>query len=528
MGIDGLWPILEPVRQTVTLQEYSVQKGFLANINGSRVLHVGIDASTIMAGYTYNSNAHAHIHATADGPLVQMWRLLNQLSRATVDATFVYDGENRPEKKRGRTVIHVEPLYQKKCKQLVEAFGYRNHAAPGEAEAELCEMNQRGVIEAIVTIDSDVFPGGATHVMRINSKKSTDTQLVVDIFDAARIQETLGLSHAGLILIAGLAGNDLHDGLDGCGIETSRQLAQAGFAEGLIQDYQLSKHSSSRFHDRMDRLRLDIANELRTKKKRTEGNRNEKLARHILGQSELIPISVLRHFIEPVSSWSEGNQQPDISRWLPQLHDMDAILTFCKEHMGWKDDYVLKRWHSELYAGVIIRMLSSKYLGYEQATGKITVLILGKHGARQTQIIGPNPPNLANAGPARRLTFSVAGIINAPLEHKDTVMVTVPTPLITDMVNRFVHGRNPKVKASRVNTLKVKASKVRGSKAKASKANAAKARASKKAIRRPQLKKRKNQITEIMDFTEDEDSPRVVPVKDSGEVIELTDSEEDV
>jgi 5'-3' exonuclease len=43
-----------------------------------------------------------------------------------------------------------------------------NHAvqAPGEAEAELAQLNKAGLIDAVVTDDNDALIFGATHVIR--------------------------------------------------------------------------------------------------------------------------------------------------------------------------------------------------------------------------------------------------------------------------------------------------------------------------------------------------------------------------
>lgn len=38
--------------------------------------------------------------------------------------------------------------------------------APGEAEAELSEMNARSIVNAVLTDDSDVFVFGATTIIR--------------------------------------------------------------------------------------------------------------------------------------------------------------------------------------------------------------------------------------------------------------------------------------------------------------------------------------------------------------------------
>ncbi|PBK89498.1 hypothetical protein ARMGADRAFT_1033065 [Armillaria gallica] len=48
---------------------------------------------------------------------------------------------------------------------MVLAFGFNYHNAPGEAEVELAQMNQVGVIDVIMTEDSDVFVFGAKAVL---------------------------------------------------------------------------------------------------------------------------------------------------------------------------------------------------------------------------------------------------------------------------------------------------------------------------------------------------------------------------
>lgn len=44
---------------------------------------------------------------------------------------------------------------------------YGRNQAKGDAEAELAVMNQLGIVDAILTRDSDVFPLGAQCVLKV-------------------------------------------------------------------------------------------------------------------------------------------------------------------------------------------------------------------------------------------------------------------------------------------------------------------------------------------------------------------------
>jgi Holliday junction resolvase YEN1 len=96
--------------------------------------------------------------------------------------------------------------------------------APGEAEAELAWLNAIGVIDAVLTEDSDAFLFGATHVIRArfvatprcltttDSKFSTlsKTNDTVKGYSVEQVEEDPGISllREGMILMALLVGND--------------------------------------------------------------------------------------------------------------------------------------------------------------------------------------------------------------------------------------------------------------------------------------------------------------------------------
>ncbi|KAH7870987.1 PIN domain-like protein, partial [Lentinula edodes] len=89
------------------------------------------------------------------------------LSKAGAHCIFVYDGDGRPLIKRGTRVVARESDYYTHSRKLIKYFGYYSHTAPGEAEAELSDMYKRGIIDIVLSKDSDVFPLGVGSIMKL-------------------------------------------------------------------------------------------------------------------------------------------------------------------------------------------------------------------------------------------------------------------------------------------------------------------------------------------------------------------------
>ncbi|RDB24486.1 hypothetical protein Hypma_008531 [Hypsizygus marmoreus] len=78
-----------------------------------------------------------------------------------VTLVFVLDGPHCPSVKRSCEVKPVPLWIASYLEELVDAFGFFVHQAPGEAEAELAKLNRLGMIDAIITDDSDTLVFGA-------------------------------------------------------------------------------------------------------------------------------------------------------------------------------------------------------------------------------------------------------------------------------------------------------------------------------------------------------------------------------
>ncbi|KAF9071275.1 PIN domain-like protein, partial [Rhodocollybia butyracea] len=289
--------------------------------------------------------------------LTQLFTILCQLSYAPVHCTFVYDGDERPSHKRGTRVITAQPLLYKKSKAAVKAFGFDVVDARGDAEAELAVMNQKGIVDAILTRDGDVFPLGAQCILKVmDSKECTDLKLTVDVYYADVIEEELKLTQGGLILYSLLAGNDVDKGgVDGIGPITALALAQSGLGNSLIADCR--PLNSLQRHRYLTNLKIKLSDEV---KHNTHGRlqvREPACAQKLL-TSDLPSDNALNWFLSPPTSWS-GSDPARTFEITPRVHYLPGIAAFCTTHIGWSPEVTLTRCHEKLWRGVIIRILCS-------------------------------------------------------------------------------------------------------------------------------------------------------------------------
>lgn len=176
MGIPLLWNELYEHAHEVSLKGLHV---FLAKDGKStNKIRLGIDISAWMK------------HAIAGKEFLLLrtifYRLCKLVSLPYLIPVFVFDGFSRPALKRGKKTPfsctasgrNLFGQLETQVKQLVEAFGFVLLQAPGEAEAELSDLNKRGLIDAILSDDSDCFLFGAKTVIRNWGEKLNGTTAI--------------------------------------------------------------------------------------------------------------------------------------------------------------------------------------------------------------------------------------------------------------------------------------------------------------------------------------------------------------
>lgn len=132
------------------------------------------------------TRGRAHAQSGQNPPLRTFIFRTARLKSFPVQVIFAYDGPERPALKRGQKVTMKKTHWMTKPTQrildtfdiqwftvctvhLVLMFVLATDSSPqakGEAEAELAAMNGAGMIDAVMTDDSDVFAFGGRLVLR--------------------------------------------------------------------------------------------------------------------------------------------------------------------------------------------------------------------------------------------------------------------------------------------------------------------------------------------------------------------------
>lgn len=134
------------------------------------------------------------------------------------------------QKKDRRDADEVTQIMVTECQALLGLFGIPYITAPMEAEAQCAELVAMGLVDGIVTDDSDIFLFGGTRVFKnmFNSNK------LVECYLAGDLEKELSLSREQLISIAHLLGSDYTEGIPGIGPVTAIEiLSEFPGREGL-------------------------------------------------------------------------------------------------------------------------------------------------------------------------------------------------------------------------------------------------------------------------------------------------------
>mmetsp|Transcript_9239 Transcript_9239/g.56167 ORF Transcript_9239/g.56167 Transcript_9239/m.56167 type:complete len:552 (-) Transcript_9239:4069-5724(-) len=107
--------------------------------------------------------------------------------------------------------------------QLLAIFGIPYIIAPMEAEAQCAWLNEQGLVDGVVTDDSDVFLFGGQCIYR----HMFEERKYVEEYKSSTVREELGLDREKLIHLALLLGSDYTEGITGVGIVNAIEIVHA-------------------------------------------------------------------------------------------------------------------------------------------------------------------------------------------------------------------------------------------------------------------------------------------------------------
>ncbi|EGG06497.1 uncharacterized protein MELLADRAFT_36164, partial [Melampsora larici-populina 98AG31] len=138
--------------------------------------------------------------------------------RHQVDAEVNKLKDQRVKDRRDADDVNLQ--MSKDIQSMLRLFGIPYVISPMEAEAQCAELLKKGLVDGIITDDSDVFLFGGTRVYKnmFNQNKFVECYLMNDL------EKELGLSRQRLIQLAYLLGSDYTEGLAGVGPVTAMEI----------------------------------------------------------------------------------------------------------------------------------------------------------------------------------------------------------------------------------------------------------------------------------------------------------------
>ena len=208
--------------------------------------------------------------------------------------------------------------------RLLQLFGVPYIEAPAEAEAQCVALEQLGLVNGIVTEDSDAFAFGAKKVY----KNIFEEQKFAEAYMADDAQKEMGLSHDAMVALAMLLGSDYTTGVKGVGIVNAMEVLEEFEVAGDVKEG-LSNFAS--WLDGFDPSDTSLKTTETSTKKGGEQSFHEK---HKSARSRWIAPSnfpadnVIAAYRNPVV---DKSTQP-FSWGKP---DVEGLVHFCAKNIGW-------------------------------------------------------------------------------------------------------------------------------------------------------------------------------------------------
>ncbi|XP_026173760.1 flap endonuclease GEN homolog 1 [Mastacembelus armatus] len=242
MGVQDLWSIVEPVRESVPL--YSLSGKTLA-----------VDLSLWVCEAQH---VQAMMGRVTKPHLRNLFFRVSALTLMGVKLVFVMEGEapklkaetmsKRTEARFGGFRKAAAPrcttntsrgrfrAVLRECAEMLDYLGVPWVTAAGEAEAMCAYLDSQGLVDGCITNDGDAFLYGARTVYRNFNMNSKDPQ--VDCYRTSKVQTELHLCRENLVGLAILLGCDyIPKGIPGVGKEQAIKLIQTLKGQTLLQRF---------------------------------------------------------------------------------------------------------------------------------------------------------------------------------------------------------------------------------------------------------------------------------------------------
>ncbi|PIL35718.1 hypothetical protein GSI_02470 [Ganoderma sinense ZZ0214-1] len=361
MGIEGLWKVVEPAMERVDFTAFLINHVPPSPPNRRGYYRLGVDVS-IWLRQCCAPFQRAHAQAGQNPELRTFYYRLVDLFVRPVAVVFVVDGPGRPTIKRGTRVIPKPHWLTAGAKDLVDAFGFDWIEALGEAEAELASMNAQGVIDGVMSDDSDALVFGARIVIRNLPKKKS--RVKVDTLSENKMPPP-----GDLLLVAVLAGSDYSKGLEGCGIKTALGLARYGLGTSLLSQAWDAVYTGDGYRLPLDEWRDSLRYYLHHDPDGYVGRQNVVLAASVA--DDFPDIDVVMAHVRPLTTG--GDCIPlDAEFGRSARFRVARIGQLCDKFFSWDAKKMADKMVKSVWPGVVMRLLGAEKHGLDWAEHQIS------------------------------------------------------------------------------------------------------------------------------------------------------------
>jgi DNA excision repair protein ERCC-5 len=247
-------------------------------------------------------------------------RFASSLNKKT-PAQVVHDYENElkqlrnQQKKDRRDADEVTQVMIQECQALLRLFGLPYITAPMEAEAQCAELVRLGLVDGIVTDDSDIFLFGGTRVYKnlFNAAKFVECYLLADL------EKEYALDRRKLIRFAHLLGSDYTEGIPGIGPVSALE---------ILTDFDTLEE----FKEWCGKVQLgrpqDLEHQLKTPFRRKFRNTVQK---RLFLPPSFPDVRVDQAYLQP-----EVDSDPEPFQW--GVPDLDKLRSFLMATIGWSQE----------------------------------------------------------------------------------------------------------------------------------------------------------------------------------------------
>ncbi|KAL2038332.1 hypothetical protein N7G274_008981 [Stereocaulon virgatum] len=217
------------------------------------------------------------------------------------------------QKKDRRDADEVTHIMVTECQQLLKLFGLPYVTAPMEAEAQCAELVNLGLVDGIVTDDSDIFLFGGTRVY----KNMFNQAKYVECYLSSDLEKEYSLDRRKLIRIAHLLGSDYTEGLPSVGPVTALE---------ILSEFETLEEFSQWWETVQMGQKLsaeDAANPFRRKFRRN--------ATKLFLPAVFPDLRVDHAYLHP-----EVDSDPSPFQW--GVPDLDALRSFLMATIGWSQE----------------------------------------------------------------------------------------------------------------------------------------------------------------------------------------------